>query len=118
MKIFDEYCRICGGDENIQEHHINYKEDITIQLCRSCHTEVHNINGFRDDLEPHLTRNEAEKKGYVNGKPDKQYSVYIKSDDLVDRIEKKNRRGLRYRISILDRRCKKEFKAQLRNYIG
>jgi len=35
-------CFICNSEKAISKHHINYKDDITIPLCRKCHIRVHN----------------------------------------------------------------------------
>lgn len=35
-------CSACDKtDVRIDMHHINYKDDITIPLCRSCHKKLH-----------------------------------------------------------------------------
>jgi hypothetical protein len=47
-----ERCRICNKKLEYNEgvwHHLNYKEDITILICRSCHLKVHrgkSLNGY------------------------------------------------------------------------
>jgi len=34
-------CTLCGSENNIEIHHINYEEDETVPLCRDCHNKVH-----------------------------------------------------------------------------
>lgn len=48
----------------IDEHHINYKEDETVVLCRSCHIKIHKTS-YRNDLKPtdkKLKQNKLENK--------------------------------------------------------
>ena len=36
-------CFICGNkvnEEKIHEHHTDYKNDITISICNSCHAKI------------------------------------------------------------------------------
>jgi len=34
-------CTVCGSEENIQRHHLSYEPEVTIFLCRKCHTLIH-----------------------------------------------------------------------------
>jgi hypothetical protein len=37
-------CTICGLNvEDLLEHHINYKRDVKIKVCRSCHGRLHTL---------------------------------------------------------------------------
>lgn len=53
-KKADEYlvrsrCRVCGTKHRDFEtvyHHLNYSEDKTIVVCRSCHAKIHHSNDF------------------------------------------------------------------------
>ena len=38
----EQHCAICNSDRNVIKHHVNYKENITIPLCRGCHMMLHN----------------------------------------------------------------------------
>lgn len=33
------------SDKTLVRHHINYKEDIQIPVCSTCHNKIHNIKG-------------------------------------------------------------------------
>ena len=50
VSIQNSNCRICGGTENLERHHIdgdirhNSLENITI-ICEECHDGIHNIMG-------------------------------------------------------------------------
>ena len=61
---YEVKCRICGkkldwGSDRI-EHHIDYEEDKTIDVCRSCHASIHAHNKEHPELAP--TRPKKEKK--------------------------------------------------------
>jgi len=34
-------CEICKKKKELVNHHISYKDDKTVALCRSCHSKVH-----------------------------------------------------------------------------
>jgi ribosome-binding protein aMBF1 (putative translation factor) len=34
-------CQLCGKEEYLVTHHIDYKKSITLELCRSCHSLMH-----------------------------------------------------------------------------
>jgi len=36
-----ENCEKCGSSKNIETHHIRYIPERTVELCRSCHKNVH-----------------------------------------------------------------------------
>ena len=36
-----EICEICKEEKEVVNHHISYKDDKTVVLCRSCHSKVH-----------------------------------------------------------------------------
>lgn len=41
---------------NIHQHHIQYKPEITISLCATCHRKVHRTDGWHDGLQPEIDR--------------------------------------------------------------
>jgi DNA-directed RNA polymerase subunit RPC12/RpoP len=36
-------CQICGIEKNIDKHHIDYDKEITLNLCRECHNQIHKL---------------------------------------------------------------------------
>lgn len=40
-------CELCGGTENVYQHHINYKENKKVPLCPHCHRKVHSDPSHR-----------------------------------------------------------------------
>lgn len=38
------YCFKCGSDKDLHFHHIDYKKNIGITLCRTCHNKLHKLN--------------------------------------------------------------------------
>lgn len=42
-------------------HHVSYEPEEKIQVCHSCHSKIHQTDGFREDLEPDMSRKEWEK---------------------------------------------------------
>lgn len=60
-----EVCPLCDKlcyPSDIQEHHVSYVPEETMRICRSCHAKIHNCEGFRDDLEPDMSREEWEEQ--------------------------------------------------------
>jgi hypothetical protein len=50
-KMLIEHCKICNkelGDKEEIRHHVNYKENITISICRSCHLKIHRGKSLSD----------------------------------------------------------------------
>lgn len=46
-------CCICTGEvENINQHHISYKDSITVPLCPRCHRKVHAYPNRFPDYQP------------------------------------------------------------------
>lgn len=96
MKLFNRFCIICGGSNDLHEHHTNYKDDKTVLLCRSCHMKVHKTDEFRNDLLPELSREEAFEEGYIEGyieqsnSKSRKFTLYVSDDneDLAAWIEK------------------------------
>ena len=41
-------CKICRSEQSLVAHHISYKNNVKIIVCRSCHSNIHNgnIKGF------------------------------------------------------------------------
>lgn len=57
-------CEVCEQRFRLtatQEHHISYVHDFTIRVCYSCHRRIHHEDGYYDDLQPNISRDEAEK---------------------------------------------------------
>jgi hypothetical protein len=47
-------------------HHTSYSENETIRVCYPCHTKIHKTDGYRDDLKPEMSREQAYELGHVN----------------------------------------------------
>jgi hypothetical protein len=61
-------CDACGTDEKIVMHHISYKPESLVPLCKSCHRKVHRKYG-----------KQYVKKNYVKYYPsDEQQQYYSK----------------------------------------
>lgn len=59
-------CAVCGEkNPNMVSHHVSYKENIQVPVCRSCHTKIHLTNQY-PDLTPDLSRAEAKKLGFLD----------------------------------------------------
>lgn len=50
-------CINCG-DASTTDHHTSYQPEQTVRVCHACHWRIHNVDGFRDDLEPEQARPE------------------------------------------------------------
>ena len=48
-------CKNCGSVEQVQEHHVDYEEGVTVLLCAECHRGVH-YGRIRPDLKPKARR--------------------------------------------------------------
>lgn len=46
---------------NMHEHHTSYLPEETMLVCNSCHTKIHQTDGFHDDLKPSLSRGEFDR---------------------------------------------------------
>ena len=44
----------------IHQHHVSYEPEKTIPVCSSCHGKIHHTPDFRPDLEPDMSRSEAD----------------------------------------------------------
>lgn len=44
----------------IHQHHVSYEPEETIPVCSSCHRKIHKDPEFRPDLEPDMSRSEAD----------------------------------------------------------
>lgn len=70
MKIsdFPTECELCGKTrskaQQMDRHHTSYKDNEWIALCQKCHTKVHANPKYFDDLQPEMTRREAEEAEY------------------------------------------------------
>jgi len=66
-----ETCDVCKGDfpiVEIEQHHVMYSPEVTIPVCKSCHTAIHADNGRYDSLNPrtngHLHVSEQHDTGF------------------------------------------------------
>jgi hypothetical protein len=85
----DDLCFICLENTDVDQHHTDYQENTTVSLCRSCHSKVHQTEGFYDHLKPDLSRKEATRNGHINeGQNGMSFSVYVKDDEMCEAIEK------------------------------
>lgn len=64
-------CRACGSTENLQVHHLSYRNiyheelDDLVCLCRNCHAAFHAVNElqkFYDELHENRAKREAEER--------------------------------------------------------
>lgn len=64
-------CRACGSTENLQVHHLSYRNiyheelDDLVCLCRNCHAAFHAVNELQklyDELHENRARREAEER--------------------------------------------------------
>jgi len=63
-----DYCCVCDshvGVSRIQHHHVSYRADVTVPVCKTCHYKIHHIEGYHDELTPDLTRQKAEQNGMI-----------------------------------------------------
>lgn len=57
-------CKVCEVEfpkTQTQEHHISYLHDFTITVCYSCHRKIHHKDGYYDELQPDISKEEAKK---------------------------------------------------------
>lgn len=97
MAFLDDICHICFRDRDpLQDHHISYDPEITIQTCLECHSRIHNEEGFHDELKPDMKREEAIDEGIVSEwtfekstrlDDRAEYSVGFRDEELEDWIE-------------------------------
>lgn len=63
-----EFCEVCDGvlhPEHRANHHTSHEPEETISVCDTCHAKVHHKPGFHDELEPDISRIEAEAQDLV-----------------------------------------------------
>jgi hypothetical protein len=97
MSFLDDLCHICFRDrDTLQDHHISYDPEMTIQTCLECHNRIHNEANFRDELKPDMTREEAKEAGIVSEwtfeestrlEDRAEYSVGFRDEELEEWIE-------------------------------
>lgn len=97
MAFLDDLCHICFRErDTLQEHHISYDPEITMQTCIECHSKIHNEDGFHDELMPDMTREEAIEQGIVSGwtfeessrlEDRAEYSVGFRDEELEEWID-------------------------------
>lgn len=75
-------CSICNSENNVINHHVSYKLNKTVLLCRKCHTKVHQSKNFFSELRPLDQRG-----GYMVDIDDK---VYMQVKELVKELKKKD----------------------------
>ena len=61
----EEQCDICDSQANLQEHHHSYDPPMTMDVCNSCHADIHHSDKY-DHLEPDISLEEARERGYVD----------------------------------------------------
>ena len=56
--VRDAQCVLCNTESASQfhKHHISYRPEETMMLCRRCHYMVHFVDGYHNDLAPKGTR--------------------------------------------------------------
>jgi ribosome-binding protein aMBF1 (putative translation factor) len=64
-------CAVCGKSlvsysSDCILHHIDYNEDKTIQVCRSCHRKIHSKKAKFPDLAPDKPKERSEEKEQEN----------------------------------------------------
>lgn len=59
-------CVVCGRrSPNLVAHHVSYKENIRVPVCRVCHPRIHLTDDY-PELTPDLTRKEAKEQGLLD----------------------------------------------------
>lgn len=38
-----KFCQLCGKEKNLEIHHVSYKKDLTLKVCRSCHQKIETL---------------------------------------------------------------------------
>jgi hypothetical protein len=49
-------CRVCEQNfpsTEIEEHHVLYSPEVTVNVCIACHNSIHADNGRLEHLNPH-----------------------------------------------------------------
>jgi integrase/recombinase XerD len=59
-------CEKCGKRRsNIESHHISYRPERIMEVCQTCHLEIHDKPDEYEHLLPNVKRKEAERKGWI-----------------------------------------------------
>jgi len=58
-------CTLCNDRPSSVSHHTSYNPEETIDVCPSCHAEIHHTSKY-EDLQPDMTLKQAKKEGYIN----------------------------------------------------
>lgn len=86
-ETYKDHCAVCGKDldwKNVIHHHVNYKEEKKIPVCRSCHTKIH-----KSEKMPNLKPDKEEKEKYYEKKRNCEYcGKEFKTKRAVERHEK------------------------------
>lgn len=48
MRQLNDLCALCGATKNIIHHHISYKPEKIMFVCRSCHLKIHTTDKYLD----------------------------------------------------------------------
>ena len=41
------FCYFCGVRKNLHQHHLNYEENIVVDLCQICHWKYHKLVNYK-----------------------------------------------------------------------
>jgi formate dehydrogenase maturation protein FdhE len=59
-------CAACEKSKpQLVAHHVSYKENIRVPVCKSCHPKIHQTDQY-PELTPDLTRKEAQQRGLLD----------------------------------------------------
>lgn len=59
-------CVACGERESQLNHHTSYLFNITVRVCRTCHTIIHMDDDRFEELQPNMGRMEAHERGWFD----------------------------------------------------
>ncbi|MBN2331038.1 MAG: HNH endonuclease [Candidatus Aenigmarchaeota archaeon] len=86
-ETYKDHCAVCGRSldrRDVIRHHVSYKEEKTIPVCRSCHLKIH-----KSQKMPNLKPDEEDKKKFYERKRNCEYcGQEFKSKKAVERHEK------------------------------
>ena len=87
-KVRCNLCKAIVYIEDMQQHHISYKKNKTIELCYKCHNRIRR-NNYKDypEFKPDMTRNEYLKQ--IND-IDKEKSNIVTITDYIEYLKKHN----------------------------
>lgn len=65
ISLDDDVCSVCNTRACAATHHLSYEPERTIEVCTSCHAEIHGTDKYKE-LKPDMTRQEAIERGLLD----------------------------------------------------